>query len=94
MPLVDIAEDGNGYLITAELPQVKKDDIRVTVENGMLTITEERSFENGTDSKKWHRVERAYGTFARSFALPDDGDAEKGNRGIQRRVAPYPCGKR
>lgn len=77
MPLVDIAEDDDGYLITAELPQVKKDDVRVTVENGMLMISGQRNFEKEATNKKWHRVERSYGTFARSFALPDDGDAAK-----------------
>ncbi|MEI9898115.1 MAG: Hsp20/alpha crystallin family protein [Chthoniobacter sp.] len=79
MPLVDITEDDAEYLITAELPEVKKEDVRVTVENGVLTITGERKFEKEEKNKKWHRVERAYGSFARSFALPDDGDAAKVN---------------
>ena len=74
-PLVDFIEDDESYLITAELPQVNKADVKVTVENGMLTITGERKFEKVEgDKKKYHRVERAYGCFARSFALPDDGD--------------------
>jgi len=77
MPLVDIAEDESGYLFTAELPEVKKDDVRVTLENGVLTITGERKFEKEENNKRWHRVERSYGSFARSFALPDDGDAAK-----------------
>ena len=79
MPVVDIAEDDKEYLITAELPDVKKDDVKVTVENGVLTITGERKFEKEENNKKWHRVERSYGSFARSFALPDDGDATKVN---------------
>jgi HSP20 family protein len=74
MPLVDIAEDGSEYLITSELPEVKKEDVKVTVENGVLTITGERKFENEEKGKKYHRVERSYGSFARSFVLPDDGD--------------------
>jgi HSP20 family protein len=74
-PLVDITEDENAYLITAEIPRVNKEDVKVTVENGMLTITGERKFEKEEgDKKKYHRVERAYGCFARSFALPDDSD--------------------
>ena len=74
-PLVDITEDEQAYLITAELPRVNKEDVKVTVENGMLTITGERKFEKEEgDKKKYHRVERAYGCFARSFALPDDSD--------------------
>ena len=79
MPVVDIAEDDKEYLITTELPDVKKDDVKVTVENGVLTITGERKFEKEENNKKWHRVERSYGSFARSFALPEDGDAGKVN---------------
>ncbi len=79
MPVVDIAEDDKEYVITAELPDVKKEDVKVTVENGVLTITGERKFEKEEKNKKWHRVERSYGSFARTFALPDDGDAAKVN---------------
>lgn len=78
-PLVDITEDDREYVITAELPEVKKEDVKVTMENGVLTITGERKFEKEEKNKKWHRVERAYGSFARSFALPDNGDAAKVN---------------
>jgi HSP20 family protein len=78
-PVVDIAEDDQHYVITAELPEVKKEDVKVTMQNGVLTITGERKFENEEKNKKWHRVERSYGSFARSFALPDDGDAAKVN---------------
>ena len=76
MPVVDIAEDENEYLITAELPEVKKEDVKVTVENGVLTITGERKFEK-QENKKYHRIERCYGSFARIFALPDNGDSAK-----------------
>jgi HSP20 family protein len=79
MPLVDVAEDEKEYFITAELPEVKKEDVKVTLENGTLTITGERKFEKEEKNKKYHRVERSYGTFARSFALPNDGDAAKVN---------------
>ena len=79
MPLVDITEDENEYLITSELPEVKKDDVKVTVENGVLTITGERKFEKEEKNKTYHRIERSYGSFARSFVLPDDGDAGKVN---------------
>lgn len=75
VPLVDITENDESYTITAELPQVQKDDVKVTVENGTLTVTGERKFEKEEgDKKKYHRVERAYGCFARSFALPEDSD--------------------
>ena len=79
MPVVDITEDDREYLITAELPEVKKEEVKVTVENGVLTITGERKFEKEEKNKKWHRVERSYGSFARTFVLPDDGDAGKVN---------------
>lgn len=78
MPTVDIVEDDKEYLITAELPEVKKEDVKVTVENGVLTITGERRFEKA-EKTKYHRVERSYGSFARIFALPDNGDPAKVN---------------
>lgn len=76
-PLVDITEDDAGYTITAELPEVKKQDVKVTVENGVLTVTGERALEKEEKGRKYHRIERAYGSFARSFALPDDADPAK-----------------
>ena len=75
-PAADITEDDNEYLIKAELPDVKQEDVRVTVENGVLTISGERKFEKEEKNKRYHRIERAYGTFVRSFTLPDDADAE------------------
>jgi HSP20 family protein len=76
-PLVDISEDDKEYLIKAELPEVKKEDVKVTVENGVLTITGERKFEKEEKGKKYHRVERAYGSFLRSFTLPEGAAADK-----------------
>jgi len=78
-PLVDISEDDKEYVIKAELPEVKKEDVKVTVENDVLTITGERKFEKEEKGRKYHRVERAYGNFVRSFTLPDDADANKVN---------------
>ncbi len=77
MPLADIAEDEKEYLIKAELPELRKEDVKVTVENGVLTISGERKFEQEEKEKKYHRVERGYGTFVRSFTLPDDSDANR-----------------
>ena len=76
-PLVDIVEDEKEYLIKAELPEIKKDDISVKVEKGILSITGERKFEKEENEKKYHRVERSYGHFTRTFSLPDDADAEQ-----------------
>jgi HSP20 family protein len=71
-PLVDISEDDKEYLIKAELPEVKKEDVKVTAETGTLTIMGERRFKTEEKGRKYHRVERAYGSFGRSFSLPDD----------------------
>ena len=76
-PLVDITEDEKEYLIKAELPEVKKDDVKVTVQDGVLTIAGERKSEKEEKTKKFHRVDWAYGSFARSFTLPEDADADK-----------------
>jgi HSP20 family protein len=76
-PLVDISEDDKEYLIKAELPDLKKEDVKVTAQEGTLTIMGERKFEKDEKSRKYHRVERAYGTFGRSFSLPDDASPAK-----------------
>lgn len=76
-PLVDITEDANEYLIKTDLPEVRKEDVKVSVEDRVLTITGERKFEKEEKGKKFHRVERAYGSFVRSFTLPDDADDSK-----------------
>jgi HSP20 family protein len=77
-PLVDITEDDKEYIIKTELPEVKKEDVKVSVENGLLTIVGERKFEK-EENKKYHRVERAYGRFLRSFVLPEGVDRDKVN---------------
>ena len=77
LPLVDITEDDKEYLIKAELPEVKKEEVKVSVETGVLTISGERKFEREEKNKRYHRVERAYGSFTRSFAVPDDADDSK-----------------
>src|SRR5947207_12116683 len=76
-PLADITEDDREYVIKAELPELRKEDVKVTVENGVLTMSGERKFEKEEKKKKFHRVERGYGTFVRSFTLPDDADANR-----------------
>ena len=76
-PLVDITEEEKEYLIRAELPEMKKEDVRLTVENGVLTISGERKFEKEEKGRKYHRIERAYGSFVRSFSLPEDADGSK-----------------
>jgi len=72
MPTVDIAEDEKEYLIKAEIPEVDKKDVKVTVQDGVLTIQGERKKDKEEKGKRFHRVERFYGTFMRSFALPEN----------------------
>ena len=69
-PAVDIFEEQDAIVVSAELPGVKPEDVNVTVDNGMLTIEGERRFEKREDKGEWHRVESTYGRFTRSFALP------------------------
>ncbi len=76
-PSVDILEDDKEYLIKADLPEVKKDDIKVSIQDDVLSLSGQRTFVKEEKSRKYHRVERAYGSFARSFVLPDDADPGK-----------------
>ena len=78
-PSVDIAEDDKEWVIKADLPEVKKEDVKVTVENGVLHITGERKLEKEEKGRKYHRVEWSYGSFLRSFVLPDGADGSKVN---------------
>jgi len=74
-PSVDISETEAEYLIRAELPAVKKEDVHVTLDEGMLTISGERKQKADDHNEKLHRVESVYGKFSRSFTLPDNADA-------------------
>jgi HSP20 family protein len=74
-PRVDISENDGQYLVKADIPGVAKEDIKITVDNDILTIQGERKQEKEEESKHFHRVERFYGSFIRSFTLPDDADA-------------------
>lgn len=69
-PAVDISETNDNYVITADLPGMSKEDVKVSYENGILTIHGERKQEKEEKGKSFHRVERSYGTFERSFRLP------------------------
>lgn len=78
IPPVDIHETDGAFVCTADLPGLSKDDIEVTVEDGTLTISGERTFENTENEKaQLRRVERSYGSFRRSFTLPTGIDAKK-----------------
>ena len=73
-PRVDIAETEKAFEIKAEIPEVKKEDVKVTVHNGVLTIQGNRKQETEEKGKKFHRIERFYGSFTRSFTLPENVD--------------------
>jgi len=77
VPSVDVSETEGEYQIKAEIPDVKKEDVKVTLEDGVLTIQGERKQEKEVKGKRYHRVERSYGRFVRSFTLPDVVDEEK-----------------
>ena len=77
IPPVDIEEDQERIVLTAELPGFKEDQIDIQMEGGVLTIRGERKFEDKEDGKNYHRVERSYGQFVRSFTLPNNVDRER-----------------
>lgn len=76
LPPVDIAEDKDRIVLTAELPGFSEDQIQIQMEGGVLTLRGERKFEDETEGRNFHRVERSYGQFLRSFTLPNNVDRE------------------
>lgn len=73
-PSADISETEKEFLVRAELPAVKKEDVKVTVDGGMLTIEGDRKQQKEEKSERFHRVETVYGSFSRSFSLPENTD--------------------
>lgn len=76
-PAVDVEETDTEYLVKADLPAMKKEDVKVSVEDGVLAIEGERRQEKEEKGKKFHRIERSFGTFVRRMALPTDVDQQK-----------------
>lgn len=76
-PLVDIMEDKEAVILNAELPSLKKEDVKISIEDGVLTIRGERKFSDDVKKNNYHRIERSYGTFLRSFALPNAVEPDK-----------------
>ena len=76
-PSVDISEEEGAYVVKAELPEVQKEAVKVVIENGILTISGERTRNTEKTGVRYHRVEREYGAFLRSFTLPEDADPKK-----------------
>jgi HSP20 family protein len=75
VPAVDVEEIGDEIVLRAELPGMKQEDIDISFNDGILTIRGERQFEKETQEKTWHRIERSYGSFVRSFTMPRSVDA-------------------
>ena len=77
LPSVDIYESENEIVLEAELPGMKREDFEVSIENNVITLKGERKFEKKEESDNYHRVERSYGSFTRSFNLPRTVSAEE-----------------
>ena len=88
-PALDVAENGGAYVVTLELPGAKREDIGIEMQENVLTIRGEKKSEREEKSEKRHYVERSYGSFARSFTLPANADAER----IRASLASLPSGK-
>jgi HSP20 family protein len=76
-PAVDIYENGDAIFVKAELPGCKAEDVNISVENSVLTVSGERKLERTTEREGYHRMESAYGCFSRSFALPESVKADE-----------------
>jgi HSP20 family protein len=76
-PSCDIYETGNEIVVKAEIPGVKKEDVKLSIQDNVLTLSGERKFEEETKKENYVRVERGYGSFSRSFTLPPSVDAKK-----------------
>ena len=77
LPAVDIYEDKENIVVKAELPGVKKDEVAIEIKDNILTLSGERKQEQETKKENYHRVERVYGKFSRSFTLPDSVQVDK-----------------
>ncbi|HKI87038.1 MAG TPA: Hsp20/alpha crystallin family protein [Thermoanaerobaculia bacterium] len=77
LPAVDIREDDNALKMFVEVPGMDRKDVNLSIEDNVLTVSGERRFEKDVEKEEYHRIERAYGTFSRSFTLPRNVDPEK-----------------
>jgi HSP20 family protein len=82
-PPVDVRETPDAYVVSAELPGLAREDIQITLENNILRLSGERKFERDEKQENYHRIERSYGAFTRSFALPTQVDGERVQAGFK-----------
>ncbi len=76
-PVIDLEEDNENFIVKAELPGMKKDDIKISVRGNQLSISGERKQESEVKNKTYHRIERSYGKFSRVITLPTDVEADR-----------------
>ncbi len=93
-PQVDIFENKNEIVLEAELPGMKPEDVNISIENNVLTLHGERKFEKKDESDNFHRVERSYGSFTRSFTLPSTVSSENANAEFENGVLRLTLAKR
>jgi HSP20 family protein len=94
MPRVDIMETDDSFIIKMDLPEVKKEDVKVAIDDGVLSISGERHQEKEEKGKKYQLVERSYGIFQRSFSVPDNLDEAKVNASFKDGILTVTCGKK
>ena len=93
-PSVDIFENKDQIVLEAELPGMKPEDVNISIENNILTLQGERRFEKKDESDNFHRVERSYGSFTRSFTLPSTVSSENANAEFENGVLRLTLAKR
>lgn len=93
MPAINISSDKDGFLLSAELPGVRVEDIKVDLEDGVLTLSGEKKVENRKDEESFHRIERVYGQFVRRIRLPSDADADKVTASFENGILQIRIGK-
>src|SRR5215467_8865241 len=86
VPPVDVYEDEHNLVLKLEVPGINEEDLKVSLENSTLTVTGERKFEKDEKEENFHRIERRYGTFTRTFRLPSTVDSEKVEAGYDKGV--------
>jgi len=94
VPALDVRETDDRFVVTVDLPGMKPDDVDVTFEDGMLTIRGTREFSSESQDEQYHRIERSYGSFARSIRLPRVADSEKINAEFDKGVLTVEVPKR
>jgi HSP20 family protein len=93
-PSVDIFENKDQLVLEAELPGMNPEDVNISIENNILTIHGERKFEKKDESDNFHRVERSYGSFTRSFTLPPTVSSENANAEFENGILRLTLAKR